>query len=112
MNKVTKIQQQGIERMQRGWRRLARHYDWKGFGKHSRRRIFRDMGFGTYWAEREALIEEYAYEMASQFDQQGDLEARKGYEENEIVIARAEKRIASMPMSVIDDLVYEESTYY
>lgn len=112
MVKVNKIQQSGVERFNRGWRRLARQYDWKGFGKHSRRRMLRNMAEGTYWTEREALIEEYAYDMAFEFGQQDDREARKGYEESELVIARAEKRLATMPMSVVDDLVYEESTYY
>lgn len=109
MDKVTKIQQQGIERMQRGWRRLARQYNWEGYGKHSRRRALRNMAEGTYWTEREALIEEYAYEMAVEF---GQRENHKDFEEHDLVIERAEKQLATMPMRTVDYLVYEESTYY
>lgn len=109
MVKTNKIQQQGIERINRGWRRLASQYNWKGYGKHSRRRMLRNMAEGTYWTEREALIEEYAYEMAAEF---GQRENHKNFEEHDLVIAQAEKQLATMPMRTIDYLVYEESIYF
>lgn len=113
MSNNLKNQPRGVQRFYRAWNRLAKHYNWNfGGGRRNRQCQLLSLAWGTYEAQLADAEYRIATEYALQFIANPSHHDVVAYVNHPLVIKAAEKDTFQLPMSDLDDLVLEETTYF